>query len=106
MKLWLPQIGCLLSPPSLSVSGGQDGRPEVRAAEDIPAFMRRVWGVLLGAVLPLWKDVDLLAAHPKMVQVRCGAVHAMPAVPVDGRVLHLQPPLTPACLHGCLLASC
>ena len=56
--------------PCISVTGAEG--KEVRAAEDIPAFMRRVWGVLLGAVLPLWRDIDLLAQHPKLVQVRQG----------------------------------
>jgi hypothetical protein len=35
--------------------------------------MRQVWGVLLGAVLPLWRDPALLASHgDKIVQV-CNA---------------------------------
>lgn len=57
------------SPLLPAAAPGGEGGSEVRAAEDIPAFMRRVWGVLLGAVLPLWQDPDLLCAHPKMVQV-------------------------------------
>jgi len=35
--------------------------------------MRRAWGLLLAAVLPLWRDPALLAAHgDKIVQVRLG----------------------------------
>jgi predicted regulator of Ras-like GTPase activity (Roadblock/LC7/MglB family) len=40
-----------------------------KPAEDAPAFMRRVWGMLLASALPLWRDPQLLAAHgDKMVQ--------------------------------------
>ena len=39
-------------------------------ADDAPAFMRRAWGVLLAAVLPLWRDPQLLSSHAdKIVQV-------------------------------------
>jgi hypothetical protein len=43
-----------------------------KPAEDALAFMRRAWGLLLAAVLPLWHNPALLAAHgDKIVQVRC-----------------------------------
>ncbi|KAL4856977.1 E3 ubiquitin-protein ligase UPL1 [Chlorella vulgaris] len=47
--------------------GAVDGA--AKPAEDAPSFMRRAWGVLLAAVLPLWNDPALLAAHgDKIVQ--------------------------------------
>lgn len=56
----------LPSLPALFNAEGDDVKP----AEDVPAFMRRVWGVMLAAVLPLWRDPALLAAHgDKIVQV-------------------------------------
>jgi hypothetical protein len=47
--------------------------------------MRRAWGLLLAAVLPLWHDPALLAAHgDKIVQVWCLPALA-PAPAVDFR---------------------
>lgn len=40
----------------------------MQAAPDPAAFMRRVWAVLLAAVLPLWRDSGLLGAHPRLLQ--------------------------------------
>ncbi len=54
-----------LFPFSLLAAEGEAAKP----AEDAPAFMRRAWGLLLAAVLPLWRDPALLAAHgDKIVQ--------------------------------------
>ena len=58
--------------------------------------MRRAWGLLLAAVLPLWHDPALLAAHgDKIVQVWCTGL-LLPLLSSDSvaRTAHLHH-------HGC-----
>jgi hypothetical protein len=49
-------------------AAGGEGGTEAAVPESLAAFMSHIWGVLLAAVLPLWQDVQLLAANPKLVQ--------------------------------------
>ena len=65
--------------PSSAAAEADAAKP----AEDALAFMRRAWGVLLAAVLPLWQDPALLAAHgDKVVQVRCPPAFLPPLSPL------------------------
>ena len=64
-----PNSAALIAAP---VPGGEPAAPRPAAeADGVPGFMRRAWGVLLAAVLPLWRDPALMAAHgEKIVQAR------------------------------------
>jgi UBA/TS-N domain len=62
MLVSAPNSANLVSAP---VPGAATG---AQPAEDVATFMRRVWGLVLGAVLPLWNNPVDLALHPKLVQ--------------------------------------
>lgn len=44
-------------------------------ATDVISFVRTLWGVLLGAVLPVWQDTALLTGHPWLVQDVVSVMH-------------------------------
>ncbi len=51
----------MLSQP---VPGSDAATPEPSDAVAL-AFIKRLLSVLLGAIMPLWNDAELLSAHPR-----------------------------------------